>query len=375
MRASRLKLRAQPAPDAEVKGMLELNQPVERLSREGEFARVRALNGAEGWVADAYLHEERLSWEAAVEAARAAEDAHEALVHWQRAAALSPRDRGTMRGLAHTYRLVGEEALADKVEATLQRPEALWVPMRSPPGQVWVPWAYAPWMPDTPSWLTGAQGRFDEGRFLDVQALTDLGYPPPRAEQWWVLPAEGPAVQAEARGVGALVGNECDATIWLITVLTHSLPEGTPVVAAWAGEPPASWREDAGAARRPSAEEAMRRGRAAMPELPEAAGCRSWPAGEARELRCDWLDGPPSRGESDVERWATRAATVGPEAVEVGELGHYEVSWSDEGRGGTQVERDVDGDGRIDSAGDDGCVAWIGDALWSVRTETTCCGC
>lgn len=378
--ASRLNVRAGPSAEADRIGALELNQPVTPLREEGAFTEVELLNGKRGWVASEFLRAERLSWEQAVAEAEAAPFAAEALPHWQRAAALRPLDRGTLRSLTEAYQAAGEAELAAKVRASLARPEALWAPLQVGPGLVDLPFAYVPLTRETPGWMSEAYLAYADGDYLDPARLRAAGYPAPEAEQWWVLPAEGVAAPAEALGAGVGLGNECDATYWLMLRVRYTLPEGVEAVAVWAGEPPASWREDPGAERRPTPDEALRRAReaaAALPEpIPENAGWRSWPAGEAREVRVDWRVGPPAEEIFDSERWATRSFVVGPDAVEVGELAHYERSGgAEQSPAATRTVRDVDGDGRPDSAGDDGCQSWVGGDLWSLHTDTRCCGC
>lgn len=356
VQASSLKLRAGPSPSATVQGTLTINSPVEVLSTEGGFARVRVGNGKEGWVSERFLATDKLTVAAA--RAKAEADPAGALAWWQRAAAMAPGDREVLAGLAVAYRAAGEDKAAALVDAQLAWPYEVLVVARSHRWRaigdngIVVQWEARP-QPWQDHLMTAAE-RAKKG-------IPETG--------WWVLPDIGAPVAATVREAWSGYHNECAGTEVLEIVLDAALPEGTVALAATRGTPPASWTASSSV---PGMERAVAAAAVEREAVRRAAGTSvrhgvSWDGSR-------WIgrillgDGEPG------DTWTVVEVAVGADGgvKTLEERAEVFDGYLELGR------RDIDGDGVVERVLGDGCMTMaiaVGSEDWEVFTDNWCCGC
>lgn len=123
VRASMLKLREAPTPDA-AWSPLAINTRVRVVARDGEWARIIAPDGRSGFVHRDFLGEAPLTMadvEGEIERATSPGDR----VTWsERAAALAPTDPAALKGLVEAYRGAEREQDAARIEEILEAGEA-----------------------------------------------------------------------------------------------------------------------------------------------------------------------------------------------------------------------------------------------------------
>jgi hypothetical protein len=374
--ASRLNLRAGPDAVADKLGQLAVNSPVAVLQQQTGFARVRAANGTEGWVASDYLAPSPMTVAEAVAKAEAEPGGPPAVLSWwQRAAAIDGSDRAVMRGLADAYRAAGEAELAARVERRLTFPASI-LPVAA---------TGARFVGDGGLRILAPQLIEVERRLVDAwvnpKVLTAADYAEygvAADESWWVLPSWGPAVRASLKEHRLAIVNECGGTLAVVTELTAELPGDAYPLAATAGEPPAAWAAGS-LPGRPYAE-AERLFSAALEQMPSApGGVRTlaiaaaeggWTAEASWTLPEDrWQDcGPAPCGEG-VIGWSL---PDGGELTESGRRESFDLFTS------LQVAtRDLDGDGVPERISSDNCAATVfaADGALIAQTAYRCCGC
>ena len=344
--ASVLKLR--DAPEGELLGRLAINSPLEVLEVQGDWTRVEVANGKQGWVGSAYLGEVELDAEYAVSQAEG-----EMRLEWlQRAAAIQP-DRIHLGALANEYRTRGDDDRADIVEKQLRWPEGIF-PLTHhymlEDGQVAAQWRLH---------------RGDEGGWesLQAQELTAEGLT--RAEDWWLLPASGPAFKAKPIDIKHNGINECAGTSGVHVVFEAE------AIAATRGQPPASWKTAAepGLAEDEAVAKALQHiGRTAS----DSGETTAAPSGAGWLVRTTWT----TNDEAEVEFYEVMARTVDVLVTEdeVGTLRDFQIDGMS-----TQIlrgHRDLDGDGTPELVLG-GCAASFLDGEGNLlrETEWACCGC
>jgi hypothetical protein len=357
--ASTLNLRV--VPGGSVVGKLEINSPVVLLERAGEHVRVRAANGREGFVPEAFLSSERLTVERALAAFEASSDAEERLSWMQRAAALDASNRDVLASLAFAYRAVGQGDVADRVERLLSWPEAIHLAgAHEAPDAGRLALEWSTYYPDTYDEEIGSIG-FEAAKTLGVTLGAEV----------WVLPTRSPALLGKVVDVVRRPFNECGGSWGYVLFVEAELPRDETAVAYTFDAPPASWSEPAPARDLESAVAAARalvgpRGFQAVPAhaAPSGAGvrvrfARELPAGDEEIPTFHLVD-------VDVDPHGT--ATLRSENAEYMSYIGYDYP---------TTGRDVDGDGAIDRLHEGLCQQTLYDAsdVERAHTEGLCCGC
>lgn len=352
--ASSLNLRDGPSSSAKKIGKLPINAPVRVLERSGEFAKIRAANGTEGWVAGGFLAPDPLTLESARQQAT---DAPSERLSWlQRAAAIEPRDRDVLTDLAAAYRDTGDTGAADRIAKQLEWPhDVLLIAPSHRRKDLAVQWAF-----NDLGELTWAN------RLLKPGEIERLGIP---TEGWWVLPDHGAALPATVDHVWAGGHNECAGTSVIEVVLKAELPPGTVAVAASRGEPPKIWTEP-GPTPKISREKAQKLADTFVAEK----------AGKARAKQTGIA--PSGDGWFGVGLWGSGEFMDDITKVDFTISATGELTAS---KPRTQADdflprglRDVDGDGAIETVWSDGCMAIAGpvdEDTWKRFTDSWCCGC
>jgi hypothetical protein len=359
--ASELRVRATPSATGKVLGTLSINSPVTTRGGDGDFVRIAAGSGTEGYVAEAFLRRTALTLDEALTQARTTSD----LSWWQRAAALDPSSRDALHGLEAAYRSAGRTAEADRVAQQLAWPHEVLIVARSRRVETFGKHDVA-----VVQWL--ANGDSHEGRTLPAEDWGAMGIP----AQWTVLPDQGAPVSATVREVWAGSHNECSGTFVVEVVLDVPLPEGRVPLAASRGSVPASWRTDGPGPTLPrAAAEAIIEAEAAS----RGGDGRTVRQGVARvgdRWRGRILSGFSEPGDpwTVVEGWVEGDRFVPDLAKGAGKDfdGFLELG-----------RRDVDGDGAVERILGDRCMTIAAPdgprredgPSWEAITDPWCCGC
>lgn len=359
VQASVLKLRDQADATSGLKGRLPINTQLEILERADGFAHVKLANGVDGWVSEAFIGAERLTVEECLaklpaEVWSATPQELEAALPWaQRAAAIEASHR-TLEPLRDLYKAQGDERRAGIVDVQLAFPESIKVAARPWEERVVVEYREVRSGPWKEGDLSPAELR-DEGITL--------------GETWWVLPAQGPAVQGAVQSAVYTVFNECGGS-WGIE-LNLDVSVDTPI-AVTRGEPPASWHT-AGPAPEGTEEQAVARATAYIQqEFGTDAHVMAAPAPNGWRVQAFWLD-PESESVDwyDEESLQVHLLVNGDRVTVLRKESLYTTSIST-----PYAFRDVDGDGDVDGAYGN-CPMQLVDADGSVLTQgdNRCCGC
>ncbi|MEZ4320544.1 MAG: SH3 domain-containing protein [Myxococcota bacterium] len=357
VRASSLNLRAKPVPTGEKLGTLTVNSPLDVTELTDGWAQVAVRNGKTGWVSAEFLASAPLTAEEARSNAASAATPADALSWWQRAAALDPSVE-VLEGLAAAYEAAGKSDQAERVRAQLRWPaRMLFVHQDSHDDSASdKPRARAIWKV---GYELGRHGPISRDRWEAYGLLAD--------EEWWLLPAEGPAIRTKVVGFGIDTFNECAGDDWLAVEL--EMPAGFEPVLAHRGAPPASWAEPGPKPSLSRADaEAQLRALAAKHGKPDIltlvadgdawVASAHWETGEYGELGSPLLRG-----------LKTRIGSGAAPEVELLDLHSYVDP--------LRAIRDISGDGVPDHVYAEYCESWVDDAKGETlaRTAYACCGC
>ena len=367
--ASTLKIRQAPSSTAKVLGRLRINYPVTVLGQEKEFARVRVLNGTEGWIGKDFLGPNRLDINSVLQRAASLKDPKEQLTWLQRAAAIEPKNVEVLKRLKKAYRNTKNKRAARMVQGHLNNLKIKWLPMavsryfevmrpEKEAREVWVEWK-------------AVMDHLLKPGILKPSQWAELGIKP--SDQFWVLMSEGVAVKAKPVAVRGKIWNSCGEIAGYEIKLDVKHRPGVHPLIAVRGKPPESWSHPPVAsrlskqkiktlARRYARKRGISKkaklsvaahGKGGMAVLVEKVPDDNSVSGEASKVTQVAFD---ARGKRiNVRRWKNDSAN--PHLL----LGY----------------RDVTGNGELDEVSTDSCSVYVklpnGTEL--VPSSSRCCGC
>ncbi len=223
VQASTLKLRAEPRKDAKLRGRLTINSPLVVFDEKGHFVKVRAQNGAGGWVGKDFLSSERLTVAAARAHARHSDSPTERLMWLQRATAMEPKNLELLAELKGAYTRLGKYKAAQIVSDLIRALKRVQGKGRlvAMNGKV----------------LQWSEILYDDtlrrNEAIEREKWSEFDFA--RAEIW-VLPEQGPAKRAAIQRAARGSWNECAGTQGLSVVVD------TEGIIAYDGPPPGSWK-------------------------------------------------------------------------------------------------------------------------------------
>lgn len=342
-------------------GRLDINTPLEPLGREGDKLRVRVANGTEGWVAAGFVGEYPLQAEPLHKEAMATEDKAERLALLQRAAAISPSEH-TMRALIEAYENLGEFQKAERVRAQIAWPD--WIrPVPEPSAGAELEW--------TIDWDLSGDAQTRE-RKAKAQIPVKPGDPV------WVLPANGPAVQGTLGELSLRGRNDCSGEVAWMAPIEVALPQGALPIAIALKPPPESWSGSRQPARQSRAEAL-----AAFTAWAEPKGLPTARIADTLHTQ-DGLWYAAILGDNDDPSlpmndfgYATLHTLRMQADGQVAQIAERSVDYDREDPFFVLSERDLDGDGDLETVKANACATRFEDAAGHELSWTAyrCCGC